>query len=149
MFKYVLNMPLSLVLKEVWVDEEAISIILMKNQQKVKALLNGTNTVNMEQWIKMYSTCVETKSITWNTLNYWLWDTVIWMQSLREFKSAAREIVHLSRFSCLETLINLNSCTIGRTGYSAPEVDLELLQLLELFLVRIQEYTEQKYLSRM
>ena len=144
MFKYVLNMPLSLVVKEVWVDEEAISIILMKNQQKVKALLNGTKTVNMEQWIKMYSTCVETKSITWNTLNYWLWDTVIWMQSLREFKSAACEIVHLSRFSCLETLINLNSCTICRTGYSAPEVDLELLQLLELFLVRIQEYTDQK-----
>ena len=144
MFKYVLNMPLSLVVKEVWVDEEAISIILMKNQQKVKALLNGTNTVNMEQWIKMYSTCVETKSITWNTLNYLLWDTVIWMQSLREFKSAACEIVHLSRFSCLETLINLNPCTICRTGYSAPEVDLELLQLLELFLVRIQEYTDQK-----
>ena len=144
MFKYVLNMPLSLVVKEVWVDEEAISIILMKNQQKVKALLNGTNTVNTEQWIKMYSTCVETKSITWNTLNYWLWDTVIWMQSLREFKSAACEIVHLSRFSCLETLINLNPCTICRTGYSAPEVDLELLQLLELFLVRIQEYTDQK-----
>ena len=144
MFKYVLNMPLSLVVKEVWVDEEAISIILMKNQQKVKALLNVTKTVNMEQWIKMYSTCVETKSITWNTLNYWLWDTVIWMQSLREFKSVACEIVHLSRFSCLETLINLNPCTICRTGYSAPEVDLELLQLLELFLVRIQEYTDQK-----
>ena len=66
------------------------------------------------------------------------------MQSLREFKSAACEIVHLSRFSCLETLINLNPCTICRTGYSAPEVDLELLQLLELFLVRIQEYTDQK-----
>ena len=48
MFSYVLNTPISLVVNEVWVDEESISLIRMKNQQKIKALLNGTDEVSVE-----------------------------------------------------------------------------------------------------
>ena len=54
MFSYVLNTPISLVVNEVWVDEESISLIRMKNQQKIKALLNGTDEVSVEQWTKMF-----------------------------------------------------------------------------------------------
>ena len=42
----------------------------MKNQQKSKALLNGTDVVNVKQWTKMWSACVAKKSKPWNTLNY-------------------------------------------------------------------------------
>ena len=49
MVNYVLNTPLSLVVNEVWVDEEPIFLMCMKNQQKVKPLLNGTDVVNVEQ----------------------------------------------------------------------------------------------------
>ena len=50
MFDYVLNTRLSLVVNEVWV--ETISLIRMKNKQKIKALLNGPDVVNVEQWTK-------------------------------------------------------------------------------------------------
>ena len=53
MFDFVLNTPLSLVANEVWFDEEPISLIGMKNQYKFKALLNGTDVVNVKQWAKM------------------------------------------------------------------------------------------------
>lgn len=47
MFVCVLNMHLGVVVNEVRFDEEpAISI---KNQQKMKALLNGTDVVSVEQ----------------------------------------------------------------------------------------------------
>ena len=46
MFDYVLNTSLSLVVTEVWVDEEPISLIRMKNK-RVKAVLNGTDVVNV------------------------------------------------------------------------------------------------------
>ena len=36
-------MPLSLVVNEVCFDEEPVSLIRMRNQQKIKALLNGTD----------------------------------------------------------------------------------------------------------
>ena len=49
MFDYVLNTPLSLAVNEFWVDEEPISLTGMKSQQKIKALLNGTDMVNVEQ----------------------------------------------------------------------------------------------------
>ena len=48
---YVLNTPQSL--NKVWVDEEPISLIRLNNQQKIKALLDGTSEVNVEQWVKM------------------------------------------------------------------------------------------------
>ena len=51
MFDYVLNTPLILVINEVRVDTDVIRIH-MKNQQKIEALLNGTNVVNVEQWTK-------------------------------------------------------------------------------------------------
>ena len=38
MLDYVLNTRLSLVVNEVWVDEKPISLLRMKNQQKIKAL---------------------------------------------------------------------------------------------------------------
>ena len=40
---------LGLFAKEVWVDEEPISLIRMKNQQKIKSLLNDADVVNVEQ----------------------------------------------------------------------------------------------------
>ena len=49
MFDYVLNMPLNLVVIKVLVDKESIFLTRMKNQQKIKALLNGTDVVNVEQ----------------------------------------------------------------------------------------------------
>ena len=54
MFDYVLNTRLSLVVNKIWVDEEPISLIRMKNQQKVKVLLNGSGVVNAEQWTKNF-----------------------------------------------------------------------------------------------
>ena len=57
MFDYVQNMRLSLVINKVSnktrVDEEPISLIRKKYQQKIKALLDGTDVVNVEQWIKI------------------------------------------------------------------------------------------------
>ena len=72
MFDYVLNTPFSLVVNEAWVDEEPISIMRMKNQQKIKTLLNGTDVINVEQWTKMQSACNTTKSKPWNALDYWI-----------------------------------------------------------------------------
>ena len=54
MFDFVLSMRPSLALnKKLWFDEKQISLIRMKNQQKVKELVNGADVVNMEQWAKM------------------------------------------------------------------------------------------------
>ena len=50
MFDYVLNIPLNLVAIKVWVDKEPTFLIHMKKQQKIKALLNGTDVVNVEKW---------------------------------------------------------------------------------------------------
>ena len=72
MLNYVLNTPLSLVVNEVWVDEELISLMHMKTQQKIKALLNSTDAVNVELWTKTQSACVAANSKLWNTLNYWV-----------------------------------------------------------------------------
>ena len=52
MYDFVLNTTLSLVVNDVWVDEEPISLISMKNQYKFKALLNGTDVINVKQWTK-------------------------------------------------------------------------------------------------
>ena len=52
MFDYVRNARLSSVVNKIWVDEEPMSLIRMKNQQKIKALLNGSDVVNVEQWTK-------------------------------------------------------------------------------------------------
>ena len=74
--------------------QETDTLIRMKNQQKIKELLNDTDLVKVEQWTKMQNACVATKSKPKNTSNYWVWDTVIWMHTLREFKAAC-EIVQL------------------------------------------------------
>ena len=50
MFDYVLNRHLSLVVNKALVGEELISVICMKNQQKIIALLNGGDLLNMKQW---------------------------------------------------------------------------------------------------
>ena len=59
MFDYVQNMRLNIVTNKVSnkirVDEEPISLIRTKNQQKIKALLDGTDVVNVEQWISILS----------------------------------------------------------------------------------------------
>ena len=54
MFDYVLDTRLNLVVNEVWVDEEPISLIHMK-KQKIIAILNVTM-----------------KSRASNTLDYWI-----------------------------------------------------------------------------
>ena len=43
MFDYVLNTLLSLVANEIWVDKELVYLIRMKNEQKLKAFLSGTD----------------------------------------------------------------------------------------------------------
>ena len=48
MFDYILNKYLSLVVTEVWVEEEPISLTHMKNQKNIKALLNSADVVNVE-----------------------------------------------------------------------------------------------------
>ena len=52
MFDYLMNTPLSLVVKEACFDKEPSSLLRTKNQEN-KALLNGTDVVNVEQWTKM------------------------------------------------------------------------------------------------
>ena len=52
MFDCILNTPLALDAKKVCFGEELMSLIRMKNQQKLKAFLNGTDVVNVEQWTK-------------------------------------------------------------------------------------------------
>ena len=68
----------------------------MTIQQKIKALLNGTEALNVEQWRQKQSACAAMKSKLWNTLKYWVWDMVIWMQLLRGFKAAC-QIVHFKK----------------------------------------------------
>ena len=53
MLGYVSYTLLCLVVNEVWVDEEPMSLIHMKTQQKIKVLLNSTGVVNVELWTKM------------------------------------------------------------------------------------------------
>ena len=53
MFYYVQNTHLTLLVNKVLVEEEPISLIHMKNQQKIIELLNGTDVLNVEQWTKM------------------------------------------------------------------------------------------------
>ena len=59
---------LGLVVNEVWVDEESISLIRMKDQ----SISEWCRCRNVEQWAKMYSACVDTKSKPWNTSKYLL-----------------------------------------------------------------------------
>ena len=68
MFHYVLNTNLTLLVNEVWINKEPISLIRMKNQQKIKPLLNG----KYEAMDKNVNAYVDTKSKPWNTLNYWV-----------------------------------------------------------------------------
>ena len=70
MFNCVLNTPLSLDVNTIYFDEEPISHIRLKNQQKVKALLNGADAVNVEQWTKTQVACVAKKSKPWNAFNF-------------------------------------------------------------------------------
>lgn len=44
----------------------------MKDREKVKALLNGINVVNVEQWTQISSARIAAKLKTWNTLNHWV-----------------------------------------------------------------------------
>ena len=106
---------LSLFLKEVWVDEEPISLIRMKTQQKIKSLLNDADVVNVEQWIKNVECLCCHDVDLWNTLNYWILDT--WYECTRSDCSPA-------------TLLNLNTCIMFKIRYSVPEPDLGLPELL-------------------
>ena len=56
---------MTLFVNEVWVDKKPISLTLRKNQQKIKALLNGTVVVNVEQWTKKFKSlcCLEVKAV--------------------------------------------------------------------------------------
>ena len=72
MFDRVLNTLLTFEVKEVYFGDETISLISLKNQHKIKALLNDTDVITVKQWAKMLSVCVATKSEPWNTLNYWV-----------------------------------------------------------------------------
>ena len=66
----------------------------MKKQEKIKALVvNGMHVDNVEQWTQISGACTAVKLKPWNSLNYWVWDKMKQMQSLKEFKSV-RERVH-------------------------------------------------------
>ena len=52
MFDFILNMSLDLDVNNLCFGEELMSLIRMKKQQKIKALLNITNVANVEQWTK-------------------------------------------------------------------------------------------------
>ena len=62
MFDCILNISLALDVNEVCFGEKPTSLIHMKNQQKNKALLNGTNVISVGQRTKRLGTCVATKS---------------------------------------------------------------------------------------
>ena len=62
MFDRVLNTLLTFDVKEVHFGDETISLISLKNQHKIKALLNDTDVITVKQWAKMLSVCVATKS---------------------------------------------------------------------------------------
>ena len=49
MLDCVLNTLLALHVKEVYFGEESLSLINTKNQRTIKALLNGTHVVNVDQ----------------------------------------------------------------------------------------------------
>ena len=52
MFDFALNTSLALDVNEVCFGEKPISLILLKNQQKIKTLLNGTDVVTVGHWTK-------------------------------------------------------------------------------------------------
>ena len=58
-----------------------ISLTRMRNQEKTKLLLNGAgvDVTNVQYWKQMLSASTATKMKQWNTLNYWVTDTVIQM----------------------------------------------------------------------
>ena len=58
-----------------------ISLTRMRNQEKTKLLLNGAgvDVANVQYWKQMLSASTATKMKHWNTLNYWVTDTVIQM----------------------------------------------------------------------
>ena len=58
MFDCILNTPLALDVNEFCFGGVQILLIRMKNQQKIKLLLNYTDVVNEEQWTKNLSACV-------------------------------------------------------------------------------------------
>ena len=47
----------------------------MKDREKVKALLNGIDVVNVEQWTQISSAHIAAKLKTWNTSNHWVLET--------------------------------------------------------------------------
>ena len=58
-----------------------ISLTRMRNQEKTKLLLNGAgvDVTNVQYWKQMLSASTATKMKQWNTLNYWVRDTLIQM----------------------------------------------------------------------
>ena len=68
MFDCILNTPLSLVVNKVCFDEESISLIRMKNQQKVNEHYRCGKCGAMNKNIK--SACVATKLKRQNTLDF-------------------------------------------------------------------------------
>ena len=56
----------------------------MKNQQKVKELLNGVNVGNEVSCTQVLDTWVMAKLKLWDTYNNWIWDMMIGMLSQKE-----------------------------------------------------------------
>ena len=100
---------MSLVEKEVWVDEEPIHLIRMKNQQKIKS---GT------EWYR----CGKCGAMDKN---------VECLHCLKVASLKLQQLVISMVKDCSPTnLLNLNTCTMCRTSYSVPEAELGLRQLL-------------------
>ena len=72
--------------------------------------------------------CAAVELKRWKNLNYPVWDTMVQMQSLEEFKSFC--VLHFIKVAQCnpENLFELSTCKIARTPYSIPETDLLLSQ---------------------
>ena len=74
-----------------------ISLTCAKNQEEVKALLNGVDVGNVEYCMQMLSAWVDGKLKLWDNFNYGIWETIK-MQSLMELHNGPA------------ILLNVNTC---------------------------------------
>ena len=124
-----MNTPLALDVNEFCFGGDAISLIHMKNQQKIRLLLNRTDVVNEEQWTKNLSVCVCNKVETVKLFELLgMWYEYSHSESL---KLPVKQLIFCEVADCSPaTFLNLNTSTNIRTDFGVPKADLGLTQLL-------------------
>ena len=95
----------------------------MKNQQKIKALLNDTYVGNVEKSVECLC-CHKVKAVdTCELLDYTVYECI----HLESLKLPVKQFYFSKAADCNPaTLLNLNTYTIFRTHYGVPETDLGL-----------------------